>query len=276
MNTVLTLKQMARWVFDLRIYFYDTNKRYIGSRELNEDETTPLNATNQPIELEDKHEAHFINGKWIVTEIKEPEDENDAGKVRFISHTDRDGKETILLNENVSFKLMSIEGYQTGISSAALYFPVKDTSKGMIRTIGNASVYNEADYYDIGLLDNLKKYKIRSKSGLYAVIYIKYQHNISRNCFQVIFGTKGIRETMSDDGQKNRAHIAFYPDGNGKFVRMAGYACTLENISRYDGQFKRIYPSIIKLRLHDFYDELNLEFECNNETRKVVFIKGEF
>lgn len=54
-----------------RIYFFDRNFRFIGSRLLLVGEEIPYNATTKEISLQDGYEAHLINGEWVVSEIVE-------------------------------------------------------------------------------------------------------------------------------------------------------------------------------------------------------------
>lgn len=55
----------------MRIYFYDKTNRYIGSRELKEDETIPSNSTKKPVITGDGKEAYLVNEEWIVNDIIE-------------------------------------------------------------------------------------------------------------------------------------------------------------------------------------------------------------
>lgn len=53
----------------MRIYFYDENMRYIGSRELVDGESIPANATTKSVEVSDGQEAYLVDGEWVVCEI---------------------------------------------------------------------------------------------------------------------------------------------------------------------------------------------------------------
>ena len=53
----------------MRIYFFDKNNRYIGSRELEENEVIPQDATTESVQLTDGQEAYLINGKWVINNI---------------------------------------------------------------------------------------------------------------------------------------------------------------------------------------------------------------
>lgn len=53
----------------MMIYFFDADKKYIGSRKLNEGESVPQNATIVPVTLKDGEQAHLIDDKWVVSAI---------------------------------------------------------------------------------------------------------------------------------------------------------------------------------------------------------------
>jgi len=55
----------------MRVYFYDIKNRYIGSRELEDNELQPENTILKPVELRDGEEAYLISGEWIVSNILE-------------------------------------------------------------------------------------------------------------------------------------------------------------------------------------------------------------
>ena len=56
----------------MRIYFFDKNNRYIGNRELEENEIIPLDATTEELILQDGQEAYLVNGKWVINNIVVP------------------------------------------------------------------------------------------------------------------------------------------------------------------------------------------------------------
>jgi hypothetical protein len=53
----------------MKIYFYDENNRYIGSRELTEGEEIPANATTETANVGPRQEAYLVNGKWEVRQL---------------------------------------------------------------------------------------------------------------------------------------------------------------------------------------------------------------
>jgi len=55
----------------MKIHFHDENYRYIGSRELEENEETPLLATIEIATIKDGEEAYLLDGKWVVSKIVE-------------------------------------------------------------------------------------------------------------------------------------------------------------------------------------------------------------
>jgi hypothetical protein len=54
----------------MRIYFYDSNNRYIGTRELKENEPMPINSTIKPVTVLVGQDAHYVNDNWVITEYK--------------------------------------------------------------------------------------------------------------------------------------------------------------------------------------------------------------
>lgn len=55
----------------MELYFFDINNRYIGHRCLEINEEIPLNGTTEIALVEDRQEAYFVKGKWVVNEIVE-------------------------------------------------------------------------------------------------------------------------------------------------------------------------------------------------------------
>jgi len=55
----------------MRIFFYDVNFRYIGSRELEDGEEFPTNATSEIATVKDGEEAYLVDSKWVVSKIVE-------------------------------------------------------------------------------------------------------------------------------------------------------------------------------------------------------------
>lgn len=53
----------------MRIYFYDLNRRYIGSKDI-AGTVIPNNATDLPVVVNDGQEAHFTDGVWVVNVIE--------------------------------------------------------------------------------------------------------------------------------------------------------------------------------------------------------------
>lgn len=60
----------------MKIYFYDAEKRYVGSRELFQDEEVPQNCTTKAVDIKDGQQAYFTNNKWVVSNIPEEVTEN--------------------------------------------------------------------------------------------------------------------------------------------------------------------------------------------------------
>jgi len=55
----------------MKIYFYNDRNRYIGNRELEDNETQPEKTTLNPVELHDGEEAYLVGGEWVVSKIME-------------------------------------------------------------------------------------------------------------------------------------------------------------------------------------------------------------
>jgi hypothetical protein len=55
----------------MRVYFYDDRNRYIGNRELEDNEIQPEKTTLNPVELHDGEEAYLVGGEWVVSKIPE-------------------------------------------------------------------------------------------------------------------------------------------------------------------------------------------------------------
>lgn len=56
------------------LYFYNLDKRFIGSRERKADEDIPPCATEIPVQTGDNQEAFFIDGSWHVQDVQVPEE----------------------------------------------------------------------------------------------------------------------------------------------------------------------------------------------------------
>lgn len=196
----------------------------------------------------------------------------------------QDGLETVLFDDEITLSTNTIDGDKTQDSSARIIIPTNDHSPPEISTTGNASVVNsshdgssESPYYDIAIQDNPKRgLKIKGSDGLFATVKIAKQRNKGFSYFDVYFGVKGAKEVVGADGQKNRPHIAFYPEGNGKFIRLSGYDCEIVNVLNYDPKEKEIYPSQIEIIISSHAKKIVMNFELNSESNLVTLLGGEF
>ncbi len=182
----------------------------------------------------------------------------------------RDGIETTLLDDEITLSTNTTDGDKTDGASASMSIPVNDQSKPEILTKGNASVTNMGNAYDIEMLDNKRTLKINSDTGLFAVIRVSYQRDEEFKYLDVLFGSKGQPETIDEKGKKDRPHIAFYSDGNGKFIRLSGYDCELKSNLGYDQDNKDIYPSCIEIYSYEHSQKIVMDFEFNSGKRKVI------
>lgn len=181
-----------------------------------------------------------------------------------------DGVETVLLDEEITLNTNTIDGEHTSKASASLNIPVNDRSQPEILTKGNASVTNMGDPYDIEILDNRKRLKVQSDSGLFAVIRICHQRDENFKYFDVLFGTKGQTESIDEKGVKDRPHITFYSEGNGKYIRLSDYDCELSSSLGYNQHSKDIYPSRIEIFSYGHSQKIVVCFEFNSVKRKVI------
>lgn len=53
----------------MKIHFYDESNKYIGSRDLLPNEDVPINATTVSPNISNGKEAHFIDGKWELSDV---------------------------------------------------------------------------------------------------------------------------------------------------------------------------------------------------------------
>jgi len=177
-----------------------------------------------------------------------------------------DGVETTLLDDEITISSNSADGDKTNHSSASISIPVKNSEAPEIKTEGNASVTNTTSNYHIEIKDNPKKLKIKSESGLFAIVRIKEQRDTNSLYYDIYFGKKGKEESVDDSGQKNRPHIALYPDGNGKFIRLSGYKCNLKSNLNYCPSNKTIYPSSIEIHSIQHSETIAMNFQFNENS----------
>lgn len=172
-----------------------------------------------------------------------------------------------ILNNELELSINKVTGDLMS-SKTSLTLPL-DGSTGNVRIEGNGSVINDASYLPISI-GNKKKLKAENASVLFANVRIRKQRDKSFDYFDVLFGEKHKAEEVND-GVKNRPHIAFFPDGNGKFIRLSGYKCTLINSSMLLDAGNTLLPKKIEIAVEDYKNTLVLEFSYL-EIEKVVLV----
>lgn len=182
----------------------------------------------------------------------------------------RDGLTTVLLDEKVTLSTNSISGDKTDNSFASISIPADGVSPGIIRTVGNASVSNDAIPTKILLASAAKKLKATSNSGLFVVARIGLQRDTKINFFDFLFGRHGQDESVDEAGQKQRPHIAFYPDGNGKFIRLASHNCELEGELQYSASSRLVVPKKLLIKSADFAETVELMFSLSSSGPTVL------
>jgi len=175
----------------------------------------------------------------------------------------REGKEEILFEDEIELKTNSVIGDKFEQSKAIFIVP-QNNIEPTIKTIGNASVSNNKIISDISLEGNNKKLKVKSNSGLFASTKIGLQRDTGQKYFQLFFGVEGKEEKIESSSMKDRPHIDFYPDANGKFIRLSSYKCQLEFNSGYDKKSKVIFPSFVSIFIEDHNENLEIVFKYEN------------
>lgn len=170
-----------------------------------------------------------------------------------------DGRTTVSLGP-VALSVNAVHGDKIAESSASISVPVDGTSPGLIRTTGNATVSVVPVQSRLELSGTKREIKARSPNGLFAVASVKVQRQDDLPFFDLLFGVRGQPELLDPEGQKLRPHIAFRPDGNGKYIRLAGTRCELETIRSYSPVNGAVTPEIVRVHLHDHQESLELRF----------------
>jgi hypothetical protein len=181
-----------------------------------------------------------------------------------------DGEETVLIDDDINLQTNSIDGDNTNRSSAELRVPFDSKQKPEIKTQGNATVKNGDISYYIEISGNPKKLKIKSDKGLFAIIRLVEQRNGGYYYFDILFGKKGETEKLNNRTEKTRPHIAFYPDGNGKFLRLSNYECQLSSVLDYKPEECQIVPSIVEIHPTKFIEKIVLKFEYVPQKKLVI------
>lgn len=183
-----------------------------------------------------------------------------------VSHASitQNGLTTVLLDEKVTLSTNSTHGDKTTSSVASISIPTDGSSPGTIRTVGNASVSNAARLTIIALAGGAKKLKATSGSGLFVVARIGLQRDTQIAYFDFLFGMRGQSESVDESGEKQRPHIALYPNGNGKFIRLAGHNCEIEGDMQYYAGTRQVLPQQLRIKSTDFGETIEVSFLTEN------------
>jgi hypothetical protein len=176
----------------------------------------------------------------------------------------RDGFTSDLIEEHISLSTNAQVGDITNKSAAIISFPLNSLNEGIIQTSGNASVSNNPKPIMLQICGGSDQIKVKSANGLFVIARLRLQRNTGFQYFDILFGTANRRETLNASGAKQRPHLSFYPDGNGKFIRLADYKCELETMQKYNAQQKQIIPSSIRIRSLEHMEIIELNFESSD------------
>lgn len=184
----------------------------------------------------------------------------------------KDGKVEVLFEDEIELKTNSALGDNIE-ESAAIFIAPQNDEEPQIITLGNASVSNSKEIAEISLAENKKKMKVKSDSGYFASAKIGLQRDSGCHYFQLFFGVSGKEELVSNSGTKDRPHIDFYPSGNGKYIRLAEYKCSLVINSGYEKSGKMIFPSKARIDLENHDEFLELEFSYRDSKATLQTMK---
>ena len=190
-----------------------------------------------------------------------------------VSHASitQNGRTTVLLDEKVTLATNTTRGDKTTASVASISIPADGVSSGAIQTVGNASVSNAALPLKILLSGGKKELKAKSKSGLlFVVARIKVDRATHIECFDFLFGERGQSEQVDESGEKQRPHLALYPNGNGAFIRLSGHNCELESDMQYHAGSRQVVPQQFRIKSTDSGQTIEVEFAAENPNQIVL------
>jgi hypothetical protein len=179
-------------------------------------------------------------------------------------------KTVVLLDDKVTLSTNSTPGDKAPSSVASISIPADGTSKGTIRTVGNASVSNSTLPKKVALAGTAKKLKRVSPSGVFVVARTGIQRDSQIEYFDFLFGISGQSEDIDESGKKQRPHITIYPDGNGKFFRLSGHNCEIEGDMQYSAEVQRVLPEQFRIKSIDFNETIEVEFSTENPDEVVL------
>jgi len=87
------------------------------------------------------------------------------------------GQTKTLIDEKITLSTNTTNGDRTKVSAASIQIPIIDSSKGEIKTLGNAQILNEQGYMNIDIQSPKNRIKLKSASGLFAIIETKVQQD---------------------------------------------------------------------------------------------------
>lgn len=238
--------------------------------------------TDSPLVMKELYRKLISGELPFRAEIVSSSGEKSSMKI-FNAGFVKDGIEQVLFDDEITLETNTINGDNVGESSAMITIPFKNNNPSEIITKGNAVVSNFIKddsanfYYLIDIKDQAKKgLKIEDRNGLFAKIKINKQRDKGFFYFDLFFGMKYRPENIGPDGQKDRPHLAFYPDGNGKFIRLSGYDCEMISNLNYNPNDKKIYPSQIQIIVNPYSKKIVMDFEFNLESNLVTLMGGKF
>ena len=175
----------------------------------------------------------------------------------------RDGVETVLVDKEITVATNSVGGDKTERAAASMSIPVDGISLGSIQVSGNATVSNGNALATLALHAGRDKIKCVSSTGLFAIARVRTQSDTGQQYFDLLFGTSGQTENLDSNGIKQRPHIAIHPDGNGKFIRLAGHCCDLESEMTYSPVTRQVVPQVVRIRSTTHREVLVVNFSRN-------------
>lgn len=227
----------------------------------------------------DKQKEHQDWESWcervskgsFFAEIRSTDGDLESSSMKVMSSSIiNNGVKTTLFDDEITLSVNSVNDYKTGESSAIFIVPQDNKKSAKIKISGNASVINNKEYYNINIINNKKELKCKSNNGLSATLRIGKQRDGNFDFFDVIFGLAGKKEIVNSKGVKNRPHVAFYPNGNGKFIRLSDYLCEFESELGYCPKNNDIFPSKLTICVKDFSEKLVLSFKFDSQLKKVI------
>lgn len=212
----------------------------------------------------------------IAAEIKS---ESGEPASMTIGHATFNGKTVI--DDEITLTVNSGGHEKEGSSEASVSFPV-DGSKPKIKTSGDGSVTNDKGYFSIKTSSGTRYMRPKNKGKVFAKVSVGKQRDTGTDYIDVLTGESGKTETTDESGTKDRGHLAFYPDGNGKYIRLieSGYQFEITATQGYDKTTKKIIPSEIRVTLAEYDETLVLKFSLENNSATIVideidFVAGE-